>query len=162
MKSFGEIVTFKEFEYVTYYTVHFDGKRLSEADEFFTLLETLEEPYRESADHLVIWLNEIGDKYAADIEFFRAEREAMALPPPAEIMKDDNRVDAIRLYCYWVSETIVILFNGGVKTERDPLHCPNVKSHFHNAVRWSKQLKDIGVKFREKTITNRSQLTIEY
>lgn len=59
----------------------------------------------------------IGKKYGAKDAFFRPERQAQALPPKPglrEITIIPNF--PLRLYCLKLSESCVVLFNGGEKT----------------------------------------------
>jgi hypothetical protein len=77
----------------------------------------------------------------AKAEFFRNERQALALPPSNDHRKrlgrhlnityrDQNR---LRLYLIRLNEHVVILLNGGEKTSRLPKDCPNVRVHFLRA-----------------------------
>lgn len=72
---------------------------------------------------------------------FRHEGKASALPPDNAIRKRwHNRVEvqyqesnSLRLYLIRLNEHIVVLLNGGEKTDRDPKKCPNVKRYFSQA-----------------------------
>ena len=68
----------------------------------------------------------------------------------------------LRLYCHWVSENIIILYNGGIKTVRAAQDCPNVSKHFYNAQSWTKQLLEIGIERNGRMITNLEELYIKY
>lgn len=62
-------------------------------------------------------INEIGGKYGARDVFFRHEGQAQALPPRPglrEITIIPNF--PLRLYCLKLSNSCVVLFNGGEKT----------------------------------------------
>jgi len=139
VNSTGTIVQFKRYRRVCFYTVKFEGSELTEADKFFEKVEN-EEEYGEYVDNLVKWIKDIGNNRGARYELFRDERIAVALPPPRQHLRTHNFVKDLRLYCFWVSPNIVILFNGGIKTKINPVQCPNVSMHFHNANNWSKQL----------------------
>jgi hypothetical protein len=67
--------------------------------------------------------------------YFKFEGPANALPRVDKIIWDKNHDDfGLRLYCVRLTDNIVILLNGGIKTKRDPKFCPNVSKHFKNAV----------------------------
>lgn len=66
----------------------------------------------------------------------------------------------VRIYCHWVNERIIILFNGGIKTNNDPTQCKNVSDHFYNAVNWAGKLKALDIKTSGQDITNLENLKI--
>lgn len=76
--------------------------------------------------------------------YFKNEYPANALPIVNPDIKKKNKVDfGIRLYCIYISPSIVILLNGDIKTvENSPKKCPNVASHFSNAIKIAKKLQD--------------------
>jgi hypothetical protein len=88
---------------------------LSETDDFMHRMEQ-EPAYIDQLEQLVKWLKIMGDdEKGADFYLFRQERLCVALPPKIKHLK--AAID-LRLYCHWVSENIVILYNGGIKTTR--------------------------------------------
>lgn len=102
-----------------FYTVKLDGEELSETDKFFEKHYETDrlKPY---VQQLSVFISDtIGTKRGAINDFFREERKAQALPPPAkiEIEEVDFGEDfPLRLYCMRLSSSCVILFNGGEKT----------------------------------------------
>jgi hypothetical protein len=62
----------------------------------------------------------IGDEMGALEDFFRFENTAQALPPSGTYKVEDLYINygnfPLRLYCLRISETLVVLFNGGEKT----------------------------------------------
>ncbi|WP_299431146.1 hypothetical protein [uncultured Maribacter sp.] len=93
----------------------------------------------EKLNHILSWLAEIGNRYGAQDRYFRDEQnqgEAMGLPPYAmgrpPVYTEDGKTapNNLRLYCHRLNPNVVILFNGGVKTEALAQECPNVKTHF--------------------------------
>ncbi|MEM9917871.1 MAG: hypothetical protein AAF990_07235 [Bacteroidota bacterium] len=100
----------------------------------------------------------IGRRGAKDI-FFRFEDMALALPskPSKRIAGVQVMMDStLRLYCVKISESIVILCNGGIKTTHKATDCPNVSSHFRLANLIAKkvyeQLKIGMIRLDEKTL----------
>jgi hypothetical protein len=91
---------------------------LSETDKYFDKYEndtTFERPIQELATFLT---NKIGYNGAAE-DFFRFENTAQALPPAGEYRLGKITINysnfPLRLYCLRISESLVILFNGGEK-----------------------------------------------
>lgn len=72
----------------------------------------------------------------------------------------DTDID-LRLYCHWVNNRIMILYNGGIKTTHRAQDCPNVSRHFYNAQSWTKQLIEIRIETRGQDITNLEELYIK-
>ncbi len=62
----------------------------------------------------------VGDEYGAKTDFFRFENAAQALPPRGTYKVENLYINfgnfPLRLYCLRISETLVVLFNGGEKT----------------------------------------------
>jgi hypothetical protein len=128
------------FRRVCFYTVRFDEDTLSETEKFITrILDTpdLEREYGEEMDTLIAVLEFIGDVRGAQRKYFREENNAEALPPPrgtleAQELDIDNR---LRLYCVRLSDEVVILFGGGIKTALSVQESSDVRMHFHLAQR---------------------------
>lgn len=125
---------------VRYYSVHFEGKVTDEIEDF--LLRHEQEAHLEEAlDEILAWLDGIAHLTGALAELFRHERKAAALPPDNRIRKIHSKrftiqyqeVNRLRLYLIRLNENIVILLNGGEKTNRDPERCPNVRQYFKEA-----------------------------
>ena len=63
--------------------------------------------------------------------FFKDESGAHALPRVTQDIKEINKVDyGLRLYCIFLTPTLVILGNGDIKTKINPNDCANVAIHF--------------------------------
>jgi len=103
-----------------FYTVRWVDEELSETDKFFVKYEnqsTFQRPLQELAKFIS---KKIGDEMGALEDFFRFENAAQALPPSGTYKVEDIYIDygnfPLRLYCLRISETLVVLFNGGEKT----------------------------------------------
>lgn len=117
---------------VTYYSVRFLDKEITEFEEF--VLKHAQQPsiQDEWAD-LMLWMEErLGRRSGALKHLFRHEGKADGLPPSAQYLDIDYEQN-IRLYCLRISDHVVVLFNGGIKTEHKAQDCPTVKPHFINA-----------------------------
>lgn len=104
----------------TFYTVRWQGAEFSETDKFFQKFrydKQLKHSIRELASFLKVV---IGDEYGALEDFFRFENTAQAIPPSGTYKVEDIYINfgnfPLRLYCLRISETLVVLFNGGEKT----------------------------------------------
>ena len=92
-------------------------------------------------DRLVTWLVEIGNRRGAKARYFRQENAAEALPPPHRIMTElsVNQCN-LRLYCIRLSEEIVILANGGLKTSQTVQDSPDIWPKFNFANKMAQQI----------------------
>jgi len=127
------ITTFKK---VTYYS-------LTVNDEEKSLFEMFVDTYNHSDRHddfvnINRILGEMGNLHGARSRYFRSENEAQALPT----FEVTNPKGVLRLYCTVLSENVVILFNGGIKTTQKAQDCPNVSAHFRLAIGFSKKLNE--------------------
>jgi hypothetical protein len=157
--TFATVQEFVRFRTVTYYTLKREGSASTETDDFLHRMEQ-EAAFKDQFEQLVKWIKVIGDdNEGANFGLFRQEGLCVALPPQGRYL--GATID-LRLYCYWVSENIIILYNGGIKTARAAQDCPNVSRHFYNAQSWTKQLLGIGIERNGRTITNLEELYIKY
>lgn len=141
------------FEKVNFYTVIFENE-ISEADKFFEKLEMHAD--EKDALRFIAVLEEIGNIRGAKERYFRAERGFNALPPSnKEAIKmhlsQFELINDWRLYCLRLSDNIVILFNGDIKTARTAQQCPRVAPFFYQAGQLTK-LIDEGIKDRDIVI----------
>ena len=165
MKNYITLHLFKSFQKVNFYTFQFEKDELTETDKFFSKFEE-ELSVIEDLNNLAGWLSLIGQKYGAKIDFFRHEAAAQALPPPMSKMMREVIVNNLRLYCVWVSEEIVILGNGGMKTSQRVQDSPDALQHFRFANTMSKQINELirdgDFKFKGKNIINLSDIELTY
>ncbi len=104
----------------TFYTVRWEEAVLSETDKFFQKFrkdEQLKTSLQELAKFLEIV---IGDEKGALEDFFRFENTAQALPPSGNHKVGEIIINygnfPLRIYCLRISDSLVVLFNGGEKT----------------------------------------------
>lgn len=116
---------------LSYYTVQLQSEALSEFELF-------------DANDFSSHQNEISQIYAVIEEmglteakpyYFVEEGGFEYLPRMSvESINSNGRNDfGIRLYCKFLNPNIVLLFNGGIKTQLNPTNCPNVSVHFKRA-----------------------------
>ncbi len=121
MRTFGVEKWDDEGREVTYYTVRKDGAQETETDKFFLKFEH-DPHYRSSVQELAAFiLDAMGDNLGAKEEFFRFENSASALPPPPRSVRNlsfNFEGYPLRLYCMRLSNKLVILMNGGIKSSQ--------------------------------------------
>ncbi len=120
MNTFALEVFDNERQVCTFYTVRWEDSPISETDKFFMKYE-IHIIFQRSIQELATFIsNEIGDKFGALEYFFRFENAAQALPPSGRYKVEHLSINfgnfPLRLYCLRISETLVVLFNGGEKT----------------------------------------------
>ena len=130
MNRLGCIKLYKEYENVNFYVLHFNDKEHDEFTDFLLRFKD-DSKYRKDFEILIAWLISISKTYAYERKF-RPEKGASAVPIPS---------CKLRLYCHRVSDEILILCNGGVKTEGKAQDCPNVGPIFNDANLLAKEIK---------------------
>ncbi len=165
VKNYITLQLFKSFSKVNFYTFKFEEDEQTETDKFFSKFEH-NESVADDLNNLAGWLSLIGQKYGAKLNFFRHEASAQALPPPMSKMIQEVIVNDLRLYCVCVSEQIVILANGGIKTSQKVQDSSDILQYFRFANVMSKQINDLikdgDFTFREKNIININKIELTY
>ena len=150
MNTFALEIWYDEGSVCTFYTVRWitdDDDAPSETDRFFDTYAVPEHPLEEKAIQLFRLITEsVGNKYGATNDFFdRAESKAQALPPKpkkrVEEIKDLGINFPLRLFCYRVTEQIVILFNGGIKDADSAQESKNLSMKFYEAQTFVKKIE---------------------
>lgn len=110
-----------------FYTIRLGNNELTE----FELFDEKEFPnHQEELEIAYNVIAQMQDREARKI-FFKDESGAHALPRVPEEIMDNNKYDfGLRLYCIFLTPELVILSNGDIKTNINPLECPNVSVHF--------------------------------
>ena len=146
MKQYVNLQLFREFKKVRFYTFQKEEQKESETAQFFNKMKTNEEVVDE-LNRLAQWIVEIGNNHGALLELFRFEDEAYALPPPPrgqrEVGITQIEHNDLRLYCVWISESIVILANGGLKKSATVQGTPELMPHFRFAKTMGKQINQL-------------------
>ncbi|HCX23893.1 MAG: hypothetical protein CMB80_12685 [Flammeovirgaceae bacterium] len=114
------ITKYHEYPAVQLYTVEFEGLESNETDLFISRFSSLEE-HSFDFNAIISWINRIGE-YGALERYFRPEKRACAIP----ISSGHN----LRLYCFRVTDEILILGNGGVKSSQKVKNSPDCFPHF--------------------------------
>ncbi len=142
-----------ELKFVTYYTVRLienDVKdELSETEKFYEIYDNEAHPYFSEFDIIGKVVDAMGySENGAEAHFFRFEDAASALPPGKKVaerlLETEIATDSqLRLYAIRLRNEVVVLLNGGVKTEIEALNCPNVRVHFRFAQAIAKAIDEL-------------------
>ncbi len=137
MKSIINIELFEEHNNLNFYTLRF----LNEETEVDKFLDAFPEgcQYDEDIDIIIKWIEQIGERGALE-RYFRPEgrRRDNVWAIPIEDSK-------LRLYVLRISESILIIGNGGVKTTKTY----NEDAHLNNCVELLQEL-DVYIRNRLK------------
>ncbi len=113
--------------------LHVDGREHNEFDDFVYRMKQVERCKIE-LQKLSARISSIGNNYGALKQYFRHERKADALPGNdyhyLEENEDGDEEYGLRLYCLRLTNEVVLLLNGDMKTDRDPEKCNNCKKYF--------------------------------
>jgi hypothetical protein len=153
MNNFALEIWDNELEFVTYYTVRWEDNPKTETDKFVEKFYN-HATYHEALQSLLSLLfDQIGNRFGARKEFFsRKENRAEALPPSnVRFYEIQLRYPnfPLRLFCYRVSDSIVILFNGGPKTAATAQQSEELQMPFYHANEFSRRIHEA---FRDKII----------
>ncbi|MBL0233815.1 MAG: hypothetical protein IPQ08_09130 [Chitinophagaceae bacterium] len=131
-----------QFKKTAWYTVYLNDSVLTEFEDFQKRMSENEKDEFE-LNEIRRFIQHIGQIHGAKPNFFKPERAAERLPPPFYIIETEDVDDfGLRLYCIRLCEEIVILLNGGRKTNRDPENCPNCSSHFRLANKLARKINE--------------------
>ena len=132
----------------TFYTVRWEDAEQSETDKFLLKYGDKSNEYYEQTLELARLITEaIGNRYGATDDFIdRTKNKAHALPPkpkksPTEIQSLGIHFP-LRLYCYRISEKLLILFNGGVKTARTDQESKDLSTKFYELQSFVKRIEE--------------------
>ncbi len=151
MNTFALEIWYDEGSICTFYTVRWvteDDNTASETDRFFDIYALPEHPLEEKTLQLFRLITEsIGNRYGATDDFFdRIVNKAQELPPKpkkwVEEIKDLGINFPLRLFCYRVTEQIVILFNGGIKESLTTQESKNLSMKFYEAQTFVKRIEE--------------------
>jgi hypothetical protein len=163
VNKFVTIKPFLAFEKVHYYTFQVKGHTETEVEKFFRKFAN-DQAYTPDLVNLHDWLVDIGSNRGAKPEYFRFEDSAEALPPPQRFLVE-MPVKDLRLYCVRLSNEIVILANGGLKTAQKVQDCPDLLPKFRfvnqlaNAI--TKMIQEKEFRFAGKTILDLEKIEFE-
>lgn len=110
----------------SFYTVRWEDARVSETDKFFNKYNSDAQLKQEFQELAVFIFKKMANETGALEYYFRFENTAQALPPSGRYKVGEFTIDygdfPLRLYCLRISDQLVVLFNGGEKTEATAQH----------------------------------------
>lgn len=135
----------EDFKLVSFYTVRWDNHELSETDKFIQKFLKHEILYKKDLQEILTLIEEIGNERGAkDIYFSRFEESATALPPSKSLIINGLEIlfyqNKLRLYCVKITENIVVLFNGGIKSSQKVSDSPDLALKFREAQIFAKKI----------------------
>lgn len=171
MNIFAHIEPFQEFDDVMYYTLRFEYDdeefdSFSEMEKFIEKFKTTGGDIYEEFSTILTLIKEIGYR-GAKAKYFRSEELAEALPgrPSRTDFMTINIDSKVRLYCIRLSESVVILYNGDIKTVNGAEFCPNVKGYFREinkiAKNITREIRDNHFILEHKCIRCDDELSVE-
>ena len=135
-----ELYTFKK---VTYYTIRLEEDTHSETEKFILRFEA-DAQYQQDLENILALLVILGNEKGAKSRFFRDESAAQALPPEIREALRENWVQLIdaglRLFCLRMTDEVVILLNGGIKSSQKTNDSPDLVAKFRMAQQLSKAI----------------------
>ncbi len=151
MDNLAKLIYVAHYDKVIYYSIEIIESQEHEITSPSTLFDEFKAENNENKEklqHILDWIEEIGDKYGAKQQFFRNEKKASALPPDTQLPLEPHYYEKgkklgnnLRLYCIPINEHVVILLNGGIKSTKKAQHCPNVSESFELANKLAKAIE---------------------
>ena len=152
MANWAIIEELYTFEKVTYYTIRLEEAAYSETEKFILRFET-DAQYQYDLENILALLVILGNEKGAKSRFFRDESAAQALPPEIREALRENWVQFIdaglRLFCLRMTDEVVILLNGGIKSSQKTNDSPDLVAKFRLAQQLSKA---IDAQLRNRTL----------
>ena len=153
MNTFATIEEVLRYEHVTYYTVRIevDDKKEDENEfEKWISKHSQDDSIKDEYQDLISFLERMGKELSAKKRYFRHERKAGALPPNWKKLKPQEKEAHVtysknlRLYCMRITKSVVILFNGDIKSirARTAEECPKVRKFFRQANNFAKSIDE--------------------
>jgi len=113
---------YKTLEKADFYTLRSVNKEICETDEFISrFINDL--IYQKDLSTIVYWLQKMGDESGTLERFFRPEKGAKAIPIVSS---------KLRLYCIRLSDELIILGNGGIKSSQKVQDSPDAFPAFND------------------------------
>ena len=124
-----EIPRYRDYKKVAFYTVQIEGRELDEFSDFRQRMKKELVAPSELVEMLAFITN-VGDNWGFRQKDFRDEERAHRFLLPIETHSIANSKYGLRLYCIVLSPEIVVIMNGGLKTEQNVKNCRNCYQHF--------------------------------
>jgi hypothetical protein len=118
--TFAEIVVFKSLPKVTFYSIQYEEETKSETEKFFERFER-DENRQDQIRAFILTLLRMGNETGATTFYFDRHEGFIDALPSKKGTQLENAVDRtyafdLRLFWLRLSPTVVVLFNGGIKS----------------------------------------------
>lgn len=144
-----EFVPFLLTEVTDIFSIRIDGDRLSEVQKFLVMFKDTSDPVlQDDMAKILTGLSEIANNGALE-RFFRFEgkmSDRVVAIPLYIVPRDHSKHGTLRLYCIRVSDKLLIVGGGGLKTTQTPEEDPVLSSHIETLQSIDKRLNELGEK----------------
>lgn len=146
MNSFVLKIWDDETSLVTFYTVHRAGEAESETDQFYLKFQNHPQ-YGDALQELnALLFDTMGEEFGASKYFFSRHENAATALPPSKVRIYELTLEypgfPLRLYCYRISDQLVVLFNGDVKNVGKVQESPRLSMLFHQANHYVRKIEE--------------------
>ena len=142
-----EFVPFLLTEVTDIFSIRIDGDRLSEVQKFLVMFKDTSDPVlQDDMSKILTGLSEIANNGALE-RFFRYEgkmNDRVVAMPLYIVPRDHSKHGTLRLYCIRVSDKLLIVGGGGLKTTQTPEEDPVLSSHVETLLSIDKRLNEFG------------------
>lgn len=129
------------------FSIKIDGDRISEVDKFFIMFKDTSDPFlKDDLTRIINGLSEIANNGALE-RFFRNEgkiSDRVVAIPLYIVPRDHSKHGTLRLYCIRVSDKLLIVGGGGLKTTRTPEEDMILDKHVRDLQLIDNQLGELG------------------
>ena len=141
-----EFVPFLLTEVADIFSIRIDGDKISEVEKFFILFKDSTDPFlKDDLTRIINGLSQIANNGALE-RFFRNEGimvdRVVAIPLYIR-SRDHSKHGTLRLYCIRVSDKLLIVGGGGLKTTRTPEEDPVLSFHVKTLQSIDKRLEEL-------------------
>lgn len=144
MNNFTLEIWDDESSLITYYSVRVEGSKHLEMEKFVRKYE--DDPiYGPPVDEIMSLLVDfMGEESGADeLLFNRPVNAASELPPTGKIGYElgfGGRMFPLRLFCLRLSDHVVVLFNGGIKSSERTQNSPDLSMKMYEAHQYAQKI----------------------
>lgn len=142
-----EFVPFLLTEETDIFSIKIDGDSMSEVSKFFVMFKDTTDPFlKDDLNKIINGLSQIAENGALE-RFFRNEgsvNDRVVAIPLYIVPRNHSEHGTLRLYCIRVSDKLLIVGGGGLKTTRTPEEDPILASHVKTLQSIDQKLAEFG------------------
>ena len=141
-----EFVPFLLTDVTDIFSIRIDGDKISEVDKFFIMFKDTADPVlKDDLTRIINGLSQIANNGALE-RFFRNEggiNDRVVAIPIYIVPRDRKKHGTLRLYCIRVSDKLLIVGGGGLKTTRTTEEDKNLSSHIKTLQSIDRRLEEL-------------------